>query len=215
MTQGDLPSAQAVGLESLRVFRAIDQRHGVADALSTLAMVAFARGKVRTAANMHERSLRLYRETGDAYMEHYSLSGLADVALAEGDDALAEQLSREANDYFARTGERLAAARGRQFLALVAIHRHEYAEAEQLATEALAEAHGLHAKEDVCGALDLSAATAALTGRFERAVILLAAADSLRASAAYRLTYPLLAELHAQTLATAREQLAPTTSRPP
>jgi hypothetical protein len=62
---GDLERAQALGAESLDLRRTINDRHGQAESLATLALVAMARADESRAGTFFNESLTIRRTIGD------------------------------------------------------------------------------------------------------------------------------------------------------
>ncbi len=83
--QGDLPRAEAQLDEAHDLFRAANQRDGVASVLDAQASVAVRHGDFGRARALCEESLKLHRELGDTQGVAWSLLTLGEAAYRQGD----------------------------------------------------------------------------------------------------------------------------------
>jgi predicted ATPase/DNA-binding SARP family transcriptional activator len=87
--QGDLAESRELAEEALVTFEGIDDRRGVADALSRLGQEAWRRGDHSTAHSLYDRSLDILREQGEVRSVAVLLFNLGSLAIDQGryDDA--------------------------------------------------------------------------------------------------------------------------------
>jgi tetratricopeptide (TPR) repeat protein len=82
--QGDDRRAVALGEESLALFRALDEKRGIAHALTYLGGAARARGEDGRALALYKEALALYWHVGELSQLARCLEGLAEVLQALG-----------------------------------------------------------------------------------------------------------------------------------
>jgi ATP/maltotriose-dependent transcriptional regulator MalT len=85
LTEGDLVTAQAQGQQSLLLYRQLEQRHGIAEALLVVGRIEAAQGEYAAARAHYEESLAVARQVGDQLYMASCLEGLANVIEAQGD----------------------------------------------------------------------------------------------------------------------------------
>jgi predicted ATPase/DNA-binding CsgD family transcriptional regulator len=93
--RGRYAEARARYEEATGIFRALDDRHGLADALGQAAGAAVHQGDIDSMRAPTEEALRLCRELGDAEGEAYALGAIAYLALEQAEQ---EHAARAAND---------------------------------------------------------------------------------------------------------------------
>ena len=93
--QGDYKMARAQVRESLKIWRKLGNRKGIASSLNSLGRLAWAQGDCVKARARHEKSLEIWREHVDQDGIAVSLHFLALVARAQGDYANAQALQEE------------------------------------------------------------------------------------------------------------------------
>jgi len=90
--QGDYATASAYLGESLTLFRAVDDRAGIAGLLNNLGLVARRQGDYQRAATLHEEGLAVFREINNTWGISLSLCNLGAVLREQGDPAQAAVL---------------------------------------------------------------------------------------------------------------------------
>jgi tetratricopeptide (TPR) repeat protein len=85
----DLVRAEALGQEGLALFQALDDMRGVADALDSLGVVAFARNDLAQAVARFETALSLARTLAEPGLAADILGDVAHASLVRGDLARA------------------------------------------------------------------------------------------------------------------------------
>lgn len=120
-----------------------------ANALTTLAVLAYRQGDLEPAKEAWEEALGLYREAGDTTGVARSIGELGSVAASEQDYERAVALYEESAELFRGTGDtmRLAAVLGN--LGAIANIQGDYARGRPLVEEALELNRGLGAKDDM------------------------------------------------------------------
>jgi predicted ATPase len=83
--QSDYPVAQAFLLESLEMWRELDDRWGAAFSLTALGFVARSQGEYTTARRLQEEALAIWRELGHRNGVAWSLNNIAAIAGHQGD----------------------------------------------------------------------------------------------------------------------------------
>jgi predicted ATPase/DNA-binding CsgD family transcriptional regulator len=105
--QGDLGQAAAGCGESLRLYRQLGDKAGIAAALNGLALVARSGGNILAARAMYEESVALLREVGDKGAIAYTLTYLGLVVYHQGNFEMARSLSAEGLGLYREIGDRL------------------------------------------------------------------------------------------------------------
>jgi len=135
--QGEFDQAQALGQESLDVFRALGDRLGMASAISLLEQVARAQGDYARAAALPEQSLAMFREMGDTWGIATALVILGNAARFQGSYAGAREALEESLELFRNLGDASGTAAALHFLGLVARDQGDYARADAVGRESL------------------------------------------------------------------------------
>ena len=91
----DLGAARALREESLRLYRACNDRQGVATAHNDLGDLLLAEGRLAEARRYYAEALALRRELGDLSGTSISLNDLGNVASAQGDFTTARSFHEE------------------------------------------------------------------------------------------------------------------------
>lgn len=152
--QGDHERAQTLSEESLALFRALGDKHGMARALSTLGNVAYHQGDYTAAGELHEESLVYGRELGDAPLVATSLVNLASIADHHGDFDRASALCRESLTMFRHARDKRGAAFALNMLGILASDQGNYPEARARFEESLALRRELGDKRGIAASLD-------------------------------------------------------------
>lgn len=168
--RGDAPSIATDCYEhSLRLFRQIEYRHGVADALFAMGVVAGNWGNHEQAMSLYEESLNLRRIGSDSWGIARILTSMAIVTSDQGDLALSEKYSYESLALYKEIGDQGSAAAASLNLAHIATVRGEYAAAKSLCQEALTVWERSGRRVRVASALRQFAIIAAAEGEYDRA----------------------------------------------
>ena len=103
--QDDYGQAVALGEESLRLYREVGDRAGIAYSLNILATVAWQQGDYARATALFEESLALFRELGDKDGTAWVLINLGVIVGNQGDHGRAAALYREGLALFRELGD--------------------------------------------------------------------------------------------------------------
>jgi tetratricopeptide (TPR) repeat protein len=124
--------ARVLFVESLALFRSINEPFREATALRQLGLNAAQRGDLGQALEFHTRALEIWRNIGHPWGVTISLRALAEVALAQGELETARLRYRESLGLWRDLGERLHMSECFSGLARVALGTGQAAEAVQL-----------------------------------------------------------------------------------
>ena len=157
-----------------------------ADALTTLAVLAYRQGAFDDAKEAWEQSLGLYRELGDTTGVARSIGELGSVAASEHDYERAASLYEESASLFRSTGDkmRLAAVLGN--LGAIANIQGDFGRGRPLIEEALALNRALGAKDDVALNLHNLGSVALREGRYSDGAAFLRESLELSSELGYR-----------------------------
>jgi predicted ATPase/transcriptional regulator with XRE-family HTH domain len=166
--------------ESLRLYRALDDRTGYALALNGLGSVAQLEGDHERARVLFAESLAIARAVNDRACAARALNNLGLVAQVEGRYEQAVALHEESLAIKVALGNERGIAASLHNLGEVAFLRGELSEAAERFAESAARKHRLGANEGMVVSLDSLAAVFSARGRYEQAARFLGAAAALR-----------------------------------
>ena len=152
--QGDYRAARALHEEALAIWRAHDDRAGMANALNNLGSDHYYAGDYASARACYEESLRLRRALGDRWGTAAALANLRNVASHQGDAAAVLALSEESLAIFRELGDRRAIAMALGNLGNARRDRGESAAACALYEESVAILRELGDRQNLAFALD-------------------------------------------------------------
>jgi predicted ATPase/class 3 adenylate cyclase len=152
--QGDYRAARAHHEEALAIWRAHDDRAGMANALNNLGSDHYYAGDYASARACYEESLRLRRALGDRWGTAAALANLRNVASHQGDAAAVLALSEESLAIFRELGDRRAIAMALGNLGNARRDRGESAAACVLYEESVAILRELGDRQNLAFALD-------------------------------------------------------------
>jgi non-specific serine/threonine protein kinase len=121
--QGDYGRTDTLCREGLVLYRALDDKHGMAESLQTLGMVAWLLGDYQQAAAHHSEALALRKELGDQVGIASSLGSLGVVARYQGDYDRAVALYEESLSLRRAARDKVGIALSLLTLGVVAVHR--------------------------------------------------------------------------------------------
>lgn len=104
--RGEYDAAEEHFRESLRRYRELEDRSGVADSRKQLGNLAWFRGEYEVAEQRYREVLEIYREFGDRLRVAYTLHNLGNVRDAVGDVDAAEDHYRDALSIYREIGTR-------------------------------------------------------------------------------------------------------------
>jgi predicted ATPase len=135
--QADYGTAQSLFEESLAIFRELEDRWGIANALQNLASVAIVRGDHDRAAALLQESLALWREPADTWGRAIALGLLGRLAQRQGDYGRATALHEQSLSLFREAGEIWGLARFLNSLGHLAYEQGDLERATRLGRESL------------------------------------------------------------------------------
>ena len=172
LQQGEFGQAQVLHDEALTVYRAIDDRAGVAESLNNLSWVAHRRGDHGQEQILVEQALALWRELADKGRVADALGRLGNIARSIGDYGQARTFLEQSLILCRKQGEFDAIAVSLGNLALVETAIGDYARACALHEEALALFRQAGNTLSIPIALDNLGEVAFATGDYIRAQVL-------------------------------------------
>jgi predicted ATPase len=175
--QEDSERAKPLLQKSLALYRQLEDKQGVARALSGLGHVA---DDLEQATALHEQSLALFRELGDKWDISGVLSSLGGDAWKQGDYGRATTLFEQSLILARETGNKWDSAARLRMLGNLALEQMDYKRAAALFEESLTLARELSNKEGIAGLLNSLGEMARLQGDYERAAALYDESLSLR-----------------------------------
>ncbi|HEX6290052.1 MAG TPA: tetratricopeptide repeat protein [Herpetosiphonaceae bacterium] len=178
--QGNYPLARSLYEQSLALRRALGDKRGIAFALHNLGVVAVEEADYAAARVLFEQNLGLFRELSDKLGISLSLHALALTALLQEDAATAWTLGVEALAHFRELGRTMDIAATLELLGQVAVSQGRYEQASAHLVESLVLRRDTDDLIGVASSVEKLAALAEAQGRSRAAVILCAAARSVR-----------------------------------
>jgi predicted ATPase len=121
--QSDVARARGMLEESLRLFRQLGLKGGIADVLFELAILTARSGDLDRAIALHSEGLQLRHELDDASAIAESMSDLGRILLIKGEDEEAEKLFQMSLALRRKTGNRVGVARSLGMLGWLHLHR--------------------------------------------------------------------------------------------
>ncbi len=166
--------------EGLALYREIGHKAGIASSLRMLGFVIAQEGESSQAAVLLEKSVALSRELGDKGGVAFSTFGLALLALYREDLTAARACAQESHDLYHEVGNKWGMAGSLGFLGYLAARDGDYERASVLAIQSLTCYRELRDPIGAHYSALVLVLVAVARGRPERAVRLMAAAESLR-----------------------------------
>ena len=204
-SRGEHERAKELFEESVRLYREIGDRWGVAWSLGSLANVAGDRGDHEQAKRLYEEGLALSRRLGDASALGVYLVSLGYEYLLEGNLEKAAELNEEAAALFRKHGRRGDLQYALVNLGWAALLQGDHERAAASYQECLVLCRELGDRLTASESLEGLACSAAARGEATRASVLFGAAETLREATGYQLASrdrslrePYLVAVHAQ-----------------
>ena len=180
LAQNDEERAEALGNQSLTLYRQLGDRHGIGLAIVLLGRIAHSRGDHEHARALTEESLALFQEAGDRLWTAAALSGLGLLAQDRGDYVQAAAFYDDTLALYRELADRYGIAWTLHYLGLVAHASGDRARSTSLLRESLKLRRAIDDTEGMAGCLEVLAAVARGDGELVHAARLLATADALR-----------------------------------
>ncbi len=178
---GELANLQAQVEETLQMAEQISYTVGMAKAKYLLATIAYYAGEFETTIQYLLPSIALWRELGNPFELATALNRLAGALGGIHEYAAAQQAQEECRDIYQALGYRRGVALAIQNLGGAAFERGDYVRARAFMCDALRIRHDLGLPRGYAYSFEFIADLNEIEERYERAVQLLAAADTLRA----------------------------------
>jgi predicted ATPase len=178
--QGDFAESRRLYEDSLALFRQLGNKWGIALVLNNLGVWARYRGEYDKATTLHQQSLELFSELEDKGRIALSLINLGFALERKGDYNTARKTLNESLSLFRELGERVGIAESLFLVGSIARKLGDIDTACKLLGESLIVSHEIGNKEIMVSCLEEFAGADCVEGRAERAVRLLAAAESIR-----------------------------------
>jgi predicted ATPase/class 3 adenylate cyclase len=171
--QGSYAAARSLIQESLAIYRELQDRKGVADALANLGNVTLYQGDYALARSLYEESITINRILGNQQGIADALSHLGVMAMHQGDFPTARSLHEESLAIWKELGDGYGIAWALNYLGSVANAMGDYATAESLHQRSLSLYREQNNKQGIAGSLHNLGEVAACQDNYERAVALL------------------------------------------
>jgi non-specific serine/threonine protein kinase len=155
--------------ESLAIYRELEDKQGIARALSGLGNVALVQNDFEEAAAHYERSLALFRELGDKSGVSRSLYLMGNLAWYQGDDREATTLHEKSLALAREIGNSNDVASRLRALGNVTLAQRDYVRTGALFEEGLALARELGDKHGIAALLNSLGEMARFQGDYDRA----------------------------------------------
>jgi predicted ATPase/class 3 adenylate cyclase len=185
-SRGEHERAKELFEESIRLYREVGDKRGVAWTLGGLGNLFSDQGDYERAKELYEEGLALSRELGGAQPLGDYLYSLGHMYLLEGDHKRATTLTEEAAALLRESGRRGGLEFVLDNLGWAALLRGDYERAEALHEESLVLCKELGDKLIASESLEGLACTAGAKGDAERAARLFGAVEELREAIGYR-----------------------------
>lgn len=177
--QGDLIEAKRIQEEAVTLAREAENKWALGDVLGNLSGVLTNSGDYREARSVQEEGLAVYREVGDKSCIAEALQGLGTLAHMQGDYEQATVLFKESLEIY-RELHYVGGLLSLLFeLGCIVLGQEDDQQAATLFTEALVLAQKTDDQNTLAHALAGLGGVAGARGRFEQAVLLLGASESI------------------------------------
>ncbi len=178
--QGDYEALHTLNEASLKVFRKLGNKKGIAATLNISGYMAFEQGDYARTRVLLEESLAIFREIGEKSNVAALVSNLGNLACEQGDYDRAQALYQESLGAAREMGDERHAAEFLANLSAVAQQQGDYDKARSLQQESLTAFQKLGEKRMITNSLEAFASLAAQEACPERSARLWGAAAVLR-----------------------------------
>ena len=166
--------------KSLRLFRQLNDRSGIALVLNMLGVVALQNNEPIKAERLLNESLALHKELGDPWGIAFTMQNFPPLALLNGDLKKAREYAEEEVYWFEQAGDQRGIARSLGDFADIARLQGDYSRAATLYTKSLSQVFQLGDRVSVIGLLENLVDLAANQRKYKRGALLLGGAQALR-----------------------------------
>ncbi|HLE63763.1 MAG TPA: protein kinase [Pyrinomonadaceae bacterium] len=178
--QGDYVSQTAILEESLKLYRELGDKSGIAQCINNLGSIAYSQGDYVRAREFYTESLNLRREIADSWGIANSLNNLGGVAFLQGDCERALSLHSESLKLRRTLGDKRGISMSLNNMGEVAQQQQDYSRAAALYAESLAIRQELGDRFFIVSSLHNLAEVACSRKEYERGARLFGAAEALR-----------------------------------
>jgi predicted ATPase/serine/threonine protein kinase len=178
--QGDHSRQTVILEESLRLYKELGDKAGIAQSINNLGSIAFSQGNYARAQELYAESLNLRREINDSWGIANSLNNLGGVAFLQGDCERALTLHSESLSLRRTLGDKRGISMSLNNMGEVAQEQQDYRRAASLYAESLAIRNELGDRFFIVSSLRNLAEVACSGKNYERGARLFGAAEALR-----------------------------------
>jgi len=178
--QGDYDRQTAILEESLKLYKELDDKPGIAQSINNLGSIAYSQGDYARAEALYTESLSLRREIGDSWGIASSLNNLGGVAFSQGDYKRALSLHTESLNLRRELGDKRGISMSLNNMGEVAQEQEDYRRAAVLYAESLSIRKELGDRFFIVSSLHNLAEVACSRKNYERGARLFGAAEALR-----------------------------------
>jgi len=178
--QGDYDRQTAILEESLKLYKELDDKPGIAQSINNLGSIAYSQGDYARAEALYSESLSLRREIGDSWGIASSLNNLGGVAFSQGDCKRALSLHTESLNLRRELGDKRGISMSLNNMGEVAQEQEDYRRAAALYAESLSIRKELGDRFFIVSSLHNLAEVACSRKNYERGARLFGAAEALR-----------------------------------
>jgi len=180
MSNGEDDKRNRLHEKSLRLFRKLNDRPGIALVLNMLGVIALQNNELIKAEELLNESLALQKESGDPWDIAFTLQNFPELALLKGDLEKAREYTEEEIAWFERAGDQRGIARSLWDFANIARLEGDYSRAATIYTQVLSQLFQLGERVAVANLLENLSILAAKQRKYRRAALLLGGAEALR-----------------------------------
>ena len=166
--------------ESLRMFRDLDDRRGIAYALNMMGLIGLEKKEPVKTEKLLSESLALQKELGDPWGIAFTMQNFPPLALQKNDLVKAKEYAEETVFWFERAGDQRGVARSLGDFADIARLEGDLTRAASLHTQALSQVFQLGDRRAVTHILECLVVLSAEQRKYGRAALLLGGANALR-----------------------------------
>ena len=166
--------------ESLRMFRDLDDRRGIAYTLNMMGLIALEKNEPVETEKLLTESLALQEELGDPWGIAFTMQNFPPLALQKNDLKMAKKYAEETVLWFERSGDQRGVARSLDDFAEIARLEGDYSLATIIYTKSLSQLFQLGDRVSVTHILECFVVFAAEQRKYERAALLHGGAKALR-----------------------------------
>jgi tetratricopeptide (TPR) repeat protein len=178
--QGDYDRQTSILEESLKLYRELDEKPGIAQSINNLGNIAYLQGDYARAEALYSESLNLRREIVDSWGIANSLNNLGSVAFSQGNCERALSLHSESLNLRRTLGDKRGISMSLNNMGEVVQQQEDYSRAAALYAESLSIRKELGDRSFIVSSLHNLAEVACSRKNYERGARLFGASEALR-----------------------------------